>query len=59
MNEIKIIQDAIAREGRVEGDHLVVPNDFFDRLGMALNPPGQRSTLDLLLDAVCKERRDG
>jgi hypothetical protein len=48
--DIKLIQDALASEGRVDGNTVVVPNDFFDRLNRALNPPGQRSVLDDLLN---------
>ena len=54
--DIKLMQDMLEAEGKMEGDTMVVPNDFFQRLGEAINPPGQRSTLDLLMDAVCKDR---
>lgn len=39
--DIKLIQDALAKEGRFENGQCVVPDDFFDRLNAALNPPRQ------------------
>ena len=54
--DVKLIQDMIAAEGKMEGDQMVVPADFFDRLNAALNPP-QRSVLDMLLDALDKPER--
>lgn len=54
--DAKIIRDAVAREGRIEGDHVVVPNDFFDRLNAVLNPPRQGpSIIEQLIQAADKK----
>lgn len=47
--DIKMIQDALMREGHIEGDYVIVPEDFFFRLNRALNPP-RESILDQLIE---------
>jgi hypothetical protein len=47
--DIKTIQDALAREGRIEGDRCVVPGDFFLRLNAKLNERTGPSILDRIL----------
>ncbi len=46
----RIVKDAFAKEGRIEGDHVVVPADFFTRLNAMLNPKPRTSILDMLLE---------
>lgn len=49
--EIAMIQNALAKEGRIEGDHVVVPEDFFTRLNQQLNADKPRpSVLDMLVE---------
>lgn len=51
--DIAMVQEAFAKEGVFDGQHVVVPEDFFDRLMAKLNPPGRPSLMDMLdeLDA--------
>lgn len=55
--DIKMIQDALAREAKMVDGQCVVPGDFFDRLNAALNPPGP-SVFDMLLDAVGRDSKE-
>jgi hypothetical protein len=54
---LNIINTALAEEGVPDGNVLVVPEDFFDRLGAKLNPPGSR-VLDLLIEKLCEPQSD-
>ncbi len=54
--DFKTIRDAVAREGRVEGNQVVVPDDFFDRLNAALNPPHQGPSIIDRIIASCQEK---
>lgn len=47
--EIKMIQDALAKEGRFENGQCVVPDDFFERLNAQLNQRQGPSILEQLL----------
>jgi hypothetical protein len=50
-SEIKLIQEALTREGRDDGKGgLIVPDDFFDRLNAQLNPQPMKSILERLLE---------
>jgi hypothetical protein len=40
VRKVGVVQEATAAEGLVEGDHVVVPNDFFNRLNAKLNLAG-------------------
>jgi len=53
--DIQTIREAVAREGKVVGGQVVVPNDFFDRLNDDLNPRGE-SVFDVLLRMAAEER---
>ena len=49
--EIKLVQDMIAAEGRVnERGQVEVPADLFTRINAALNPPRRSFLEDLLND---------
>jgi hypothetical protein len=52
--DIAMIQEALKREGKIEGGDLVVPADFFTRLNAELNkkPPGYKSIIDKLVEDV-------
>jgi hypothetical protein len=52
---LKLIQDAVAREGHLdENGRVVVPEDFFDRLVQQLNarPSETKDILDILLEKI-------
>ena len=40
VRKVGVVQEATAAEGLVEGDHVVVPNDFFNWLNAKLNLAG-------------------
>lgn len=50
--DIKLIRDAVAREGKVVGNSVVVPADFFDRLNANLNAGRTEGFVDAIVRQI-------